>query len=224
MDIIEGSAVPGKAGLYVLGCYDDRITFFSQQARALNLIWALSDQGYLSNVNRIAIVGGGAAGVTAAAAISLLREEVVVELFESRIEILELQSISTKRSLDPHIYDWPSQGANQSNAELPLLDWQAGPVKEVRASILRELANIQTAVGDRLRIKTGYKVTSLAQTANGYLVASQTPTSNVESAEYDAVLLTFGFGTEPISAAQGFKAKATGATRVCASSYRYPGP
>jgi hypothetical protein len=62
LDIIEGSFVHGKAGLYVLGCYDDRITLFSQQVRALNLVWALNEQRYLSNASRIAVVGGGAAG------------------------------------------------------------------------------------------------------------------------------------------------------------------
>ena len=197
LDIIEGSFVHGKAGLYVLGCYDDRITFFSQQVRALNLVWALNEQRYLSNASRIAVVGGGAAGITAAAAIALTSELVNVDLFEARPELLDLQSVSTRRSLDPHIYGWPEKGSTLSNAELPILDWHAGTVQEVRDSVLRDFQNIGSEVGQRLKVKTDHRVTTLSEVSDGFQATIVGPSGIPETARYDVVLLAFGFGTEP---------------------------
>jgi hypothetical protein len=199
LDIIVGSSVPGKPGLYVLGCYDDRITFLSQQVRALNLVWALNEQQYLSHASRIAVIGGGAAGVTAAAAIALVTEQVNVDLFESRAELLDLQSISTRRSLDPHIYSWPEKGSTLSNADLPILDWRAGPVQDVRNSVLRDFLNISSAIGQRLKVKTGHKVTALSRVSDAFQATIIGSTGVPETAQYDVVLLAFGFGTEPSS-------------------------
>jgi len=199
LDIIVGSSVPGQPGLYVLGCYDDRITFFSQQVRAINLVWALNEQQYLSHASRIAVIGGGAAGVTAAAAIALVTEQVNVDLFEFRAELLDLQSISTRRSLDPHIYGWPDKGSTLSNAELPILDWRAGPVQDVRNSILRDFLNISSAVGQRLKVRTRHKVTALSRVSNAFQTTIIGSTELPETAQYDVVLLSFGFGTEPSS-------------------------
>jgi hypothetical protein len=196
-DIIDGSSVPGKAGLYVLGCYDDRITFFSQQVRALNLIWALNKQEYLSHASRVAVVGGGAAGVMAAAAIALVSERINVDLYELRPELLELQSVSARRSLDPHIYGWPERGATFTNADLPILDWQAGPVQEVRESVLRGFLNIESAVGQRLKVKKQHKITGLFEVnSGGFSMTIVPPTGDTETAQYDVVFLAIGFGTE----------------------------
>jgi hypothetical protein len=61
-DVIDGSSVPGSPGLYVVGCYDSRITFYSQQVRALELAYALHEQQHLQPNARIAVIGGGASG------------------------------------------------------------------------------------------------------------------------------------------------------------------
>jgi hypothetical protein len=205
LDIIDGSAVPNNVGLYIVGCYDDRITLFSQQARALNLVWALNDQHHLSNFTRIAVVGGGAAGVTTAAAVALASSDAVsVDLDEYRDQLLDLQSESSRRSLDPHIYDWPSQGATLTNADLPILDWTAAPVRDVRASLIRDFTNVRNAVGERLQVKTGHRVTSLVRNASGYLLGYQGFDAVLESSQYEAVFLAFGFGNEP-QVADGFQ-------------------
>jgi hypothetical protein len=196
-DIIVGSSVPGKPGLYVLGCYDDRITFFSQQIRAINLVWALSDQHYLSDASRVAVIGGGAAGITAAACVALSQEKIDVELFEARSELLQLQSVSSKRSLDPHIYGWPEKGSINSNAGLPLLDWAANSAQEVRSSILQEFSYIKGAVGSRLNVRTNRKVVAVSEVSKGYQIISEGSDAVQEPAQYDVVILAFGFGTEP---------------------------
>jgi hypothetical protein len=43
-DVIEGAAPVGQTGLYVIGSYDSRITFYSQQVRALELVHGLHSQ------------------------------------------------------------------------------------------------------------------------------------------------------------------------------------
>jgi glycine/D-amino acid oxidase-like deaminating enzyme len=121
----------------VLGCYDSRITFYSQQARALELVYALYDQQNLTPNARIAVVGGGAGGVTLAAALVLTDPNLTVVLFERADDLLPLQRGSTRRRIDPHIYDWPRDDAEHEAAELPLLDWRADAANQVRQAVGR---------------------------------------------------------------------------------------
>lgn len=71
-DILEGAAVRDRPNLFVIGCLDRRITFYSQQMRALSRVHALKHLGYPIANPRNAAIGGGAAGVTAAAAAALV--------------------------------------------------------------------------------------------------------------------------------------------------------
>ena len=97
-DVIDGAAVRDRPNLFVIGSFDRRITFYSQQVRALSLVHALKELGYLHSNPRIAVVGGGAAGVAAAAAAALVSKSHVV-LFEWAVELLPLQSTTDRRRL-----------------------------------------------------------------------------------------------------------------------------
>src|ERR1017187_8874394 len=70
--------------VYVLGCQQRPLTFHSQQHRAFNLIWALMSRGKLAPKQRLGIVGGGLAGMTAAAA--AMSKGVYVKLIEQHSE------------------------------------------------------------------------------------------------------------------------------------------
>lgn len=120
-DILDGSAVRDRPNLFVIGSFDRRITFFSQQVRALSLIHALKELGYLHSNPRIAVVGGGAAGVTATAAAALVTRSQVV-LFEAADALMPLQVATNLRRLDPHVYDWPAHDTTDPIADLPILD------------------------------------------------------------------------------------------------------
>ena len=150
-DIIEGARVPGSPGLYVVGCYDSRITFYSQQVRALELAYALREQQHLASNARIAVIGGGAGGVTLAAALALTANVNVV-LFERADVLLPLQRGSTRRRIDPHIYDWPRDDADHEFAELPLLDWRAGPASDVRDAVVSEFNEVVDKVTPRIEV------------------------------------------------------------------------
>ena len=66
-----------QTGLYVIGSLERGATVYNQQTRAHNLVWALWElqQRESQNVGRVAIVGGGIAGLTAAACFLALFKE-----------------------------------------------------------------------------------------------------------------------------------------------------
>ena len=138
-----------RPNLFVIGSFDRRITFYSQQVRALSLVHGLKELGYLHPNPRIAVVGGGAAGVAAAAAAALVSESQVV-LFETAGELLPLQSTTDKRRLDPHIYDWPAHDTIDPIADLPILDWESGSCKTVRDDVLLGFEDISVRLAPRL--------------------------------------------------------------------------
>jgi len=103
--ILKLTAVNGLPSTYVLGSYAVRVTFHSQQRRAFNLIWALFDQKIIAKGSKICIVGGGLAGMTAAAAGKL--KECEVTLYESEEQLMSMQRGNSTRFIHPTIYDWP---------------------------------------------------------------------------------------------------------------------
>ena len=150
-----------SAPLYHLGSFEQGITIYTQQVRALNLAWAVIRTNKLPNGpravarQRIAVVGGGFAGLTFAAA--LLNKEVAakVTLLEKRDTILPLQHGCDTRWVHPHIYDWPRPGSGTPNADLPVLAWSAGRASDVVADVADSWSSIVTSahhVDQRLRV------------------------------------------------------------------------
>jgi hypothetical protein len=165
-DIIAGAGVRDRPNLFVIGCFDRRITFYSQQVRALSLVHALKDQGYLNSNPRIAVIGSGAAGITAAAAAAPVSSYRVV-LFETAAELLALQSATDRRRLDPHIYDWPAPDTTDQIANLPLLDWESGSCRSVRDDILVGFEDILTRIEPRLEKRLRHEVRGNLPLFNG---------------------------------------------------------
>lgn len=201
-DILAGAAVRDRPNLFVIGCFDRRITFYSQQVRALSLIHALKHQGHINSNPRIAVIGGGAAGVAAAAAAALVSSSNVV-LFESAAELMSLQSTTGRRRLDPHIYDWPAPDTSDPIADLPILDWESGSCRSVRDDVLLGFEDIAVRMGGRLTRRLRHDVKSIAITADGYELVftnldAPIPPAGAEPRErFNMVLLAVGFGLEP---------------------------
>lgn len=123
-------AVPGLSDVYVLGCFERRVTIYSQQVRALNLIYALHKaKSNFGPSTRVAVIGGGVAGLTVAAAAAYRRCR--VHLLERKPQLLHLLEGNYTRWVHPHIYDWPFPGAENPWADLPILDWRAASAGEV---------------------------------------------------------------------------------------------
>lgn len=63
--VLQHMEISGHAGFFLLGALERRVTVLSQQVRAHNLIYALFAEQRLAAGDAVAIVGGGAAGMTA---------------------------------------------------------------------------------------------------------------------------------------------------------------
>jgi hypothetical protein len=132
-----------KDNLYFIGTFDVGVTVYSQQVRALNLAWALIESEILNSEKsackpKIAIVGGGFAGVTLAAALIKKNVNGSITLLEKRDSLIPLQQGSDSRWIHPKIYDWPSTGSEMASASLPILNWVAGRASDVAVQVMRE--------------------------------------------------------------------------------------
>ncbi|AHG49908.1 hypothetical protein RLEG12_03190 (plasmid) [Rhizobium leguminosarum bv. trifolii CB782] len=133
--------------LYLVGTFDNGVTVLSQQVRALNLIYALVEAGVVPATHagsvppvkfqrKVAIIGGGFAGLSIAAGLLSKGVEADIFLFEQRDTLLPLQQGSDTRWLHPHIYNWPAEGSEISAANLPLLNWTAARASDVVVQVL----------------------------------------------------------------------------------------
>lgn len=129
--------------VYLLGTFERNLTIYHQQVRALNFVWSLIEGSSKEEVpNSVAVVGGGFAGLTAAA--GLLRKGVKhVSIFERRATLLPLQQGSDARWVHPHIYEWPNAGSELPSAALPLLNWNAGRASDVVVQVLSEWERVK---------------------------------------------------------------------------------
>lgn len=198
-DILKGVVTPGHPNVAVIGAYDQRITFYSQQVRGLELAWALKADGRLRPGMQCVVVGAGAAGLAVAAGLGLL-EEVEVVVMDGADQILQLQAASEKRKLYPRIYDWPGLNTADPVAGLPILDWEAGSARAVRADVKDSFDAVVQACGGRLSVKTRRLVTSAtpvdARLALTYQDHAEDGTSVVGQTSCDLLVLAIGFGIE----------------------------
>lgn len=138
-EILQSSRV-GKWALYLLGTFDQNVTAWSQQVRALNLAYALVEDAVVqcsgASTKNVAIVGGGFAGLTIAA--GLLKKDIKahISIFEQCDTLMPLQQGSDSRWLHPHIYDWPKEGSQSGVAMLPVLNWTAARASDVVVQML----------------------------------------------------------------------------------------
>ncbi|MFL5358174.1 FAD-dependent oxidoreductase [Archangium sp.] len=191
-DVIRHMQVPEEPGLYVLGCFERRVTLRSQQVRALNLVHALRETGRIRQDSHVAVIGGGAAGMTLAAAAARLG--CAVTLLEKQAQLLPLFRGNHTRWLHPHIYDWPEDESLSDEAGLPLLSWRAALAGEVARQLDAEWDRLPER--SRLRVVCGVRSVDLPP-AKGTprRVAWNTASAYVPD-EFDAVVLAVGFGLE----------------------------
>ncbi len=191
-ELLRLMEVGGFPGVYVLGCFARYVTVYAQQVRALNLIDALAKGGHLSRSSRVAIVGGGIAGLTAAAA-AAVRGVASVSVFEKLEATMRLQRNTEKRFLHPNIYDWPADASFQNRAMLPLMDWEANTAGNVVEQLDEKWAEIRNKVGESLKApQTGCKKIEILVDAGKPVLTSY----GMEPQSYDAIILAVGFGRD----------------------------
>ena len=166
------------------------MTLLSQQIRALNLIYSLVELDQLKKGDRVAVIGGGAAGLTATAAAAVCGCKATV--FEAKSQLLHLQANCTKRWVHPHIYDWPDQGSlDESASEIEILVWHAATAGQVADQLLSQWKQLREALSED-QIDVRAEVTHLTITAQEEL----TWTPGFQHGEYQAIILALGFGLE----------------------------
>jgi len=150
-EILHAYRVPAPDGgdpnwpVFQVGCTSRPLNFASQQMRAFALMWALDSQA--SNGNwlkgkRVAIVGGGFAGV-AAGITALRRGAALAAMYERAHEVIPLQHAAT-RDIRPFIFRWPQEGCldklldedGENPKHFPFLHWKQGTAHEVRKQVL----------------------------------------------------------------------------------------
>ena len=100
----------------------------------------------------IAIIGGGFAGLTAAAALIKKGVHAEITIFEQRDTLLPLQHGSDTRWLHPRIYDWPADDSESAVADLPVLNWTAARASDVAAQILLEWGELVKPMQELLTV------------------------------------------------------------------------
>ncbi|HYO58473.1 tetratricopeptide repeat protein, partial [Archangium sp.] len=196
--VLRHMRMPNETGLYILGAFERRVTLRSQQVRALNLVCALDALGALKDTGRIAVVGGGVAGMTAAAGAARLGYEVT--LLEKKDSLLPLFRRNTTRWLHPHIYDWPETPGetrhdggplDPDEAGLPLLSWRA----DFAGRVVDQLDAQWRSLPERSRIKVFTNVESI-NPGSGKPRRLSWNAPGRKKDTFDAVILAVGFGLE----------------------------
>lgn len=181
-------------GLYVLGSFDKRITFYAQQVRALTLVRALFEGKDLRAGQRVAVIGGGAAGITAAVASATKGCE--THLYERRDSILYLQKESAHRFLHPHIYDWPEEWSTETDAGLPLLNWSAAYANELATNLRRQASQFRDGHTSLFKIHTDSKIKELEQTGQRDKRIRILGNEGRIDDEFHVVIIAIGYGLD----------------------------
>ena len=200
-----------QGNVYVLGCFEKGLTIYSQQIRALNLAWSMVKSAPVESLRRVAVVGGGFAGLSVAA--GLLKKGVRhVALFEKHAVLCPLQQGSDARWVHPRIYEWPDKGSSLPTAALPLLNWNAGRASDVVVQVLKEWESLKKGLPQEQKIEEYVNVRHLRVSSKMEIewvgqktaVKSDFGTSGTRETfaplgtkeTFDSVILAVGFGME----------------------------
>ncbi len=193
---------------FVLGVFDRRVTILSQQTRAFNLVYLLHKRFVAANKKpdkvEIAVIGGGIAGVTAAAC--ALKLGYHVSIVEKRSRLFHIQAGCDTRWIHPHINEWPSPGWSQPNAGLPFFTWRESTASELVRNLLAEWKTVS-----RLYERATKESPEIILRAKKYAIEyddakakfkidckGENFTGEARSLEqdFDAIIFAVGFGTE----------------------------
>ena len=202
--ILTATTLPSRPGVFVLGSFDHTVSFYSQQCRALMLARAIhegiitqhEDGGAVPDTRPIAVIGGGVAGVTIAAALAVSGQSVV--LYEAEDDLMMLQSKARHRFVHPHIVRWPDRSALDDSARLPLLQWRAGSARNVIERIRQGFDNLKNRINGNQAFP-GFIDVQLAQRVEA--IHGSAPYLNVYRhasgpKQHSLVIVSIGYGLE----------------------------
>lgn len=176
---------------FVLGTFDTRVSFISQQTRAFTLVEALHATGVLKKGSTVGIIGGGVAGVTAASA-ALLRGYHVA-LFEKKGNWMSIQAGGKHRYLLPYVLDWPDPGCNETSAVLPALSWDANDAKRVIFDLRQRFGEVKKAFDQSLTVHMPATVKEVFSVGDTVWIVHTGPEQRTP---VNVLIVSAGFGTD----------------------------
>lgn len=186
--------------VFFLGPYARRVSFASQQNRALNLVWALDRMGKISKPEgqtvNIAVIGAGLSGVTTCAALADLGYSVY--LYESGTEVLHRQSETRHRYIHPTVNQWPEIKLHPTT-QLPYFDWICGLCSELMKLLKEEWNGLVDS--RNIKFSPSSPVTAFYENDEDVAVAPKGKTDFDEN-RYQAVIVTSGFDDEVLNASE----------------------
>jgi hypothetical protein len=188
--ILSHMSTRSEKGLYVIGSYDSRVTIYSQQIRALNLVYALSHSGVIAKGTSVAIVGGGVSGMTAAVALGSL--DCGVSIFERQSDLLHLFRGCHTRFVHPNAYDWPEPWASNDATELPFMNWTAATADQVARKLITQWDDYAGKLPIKVHLSTKVMIRELV--SDRRRVTALSP--KLDEYFFDVVILCVGFGLE----------------------------
>ena len=196
--------------VYLIGSMEDAVTVYSQQLRVHNLIWSLweLDSRMDRHAESVAIIGGGIAGLTAAACTLGQFGNTHVTLFERSTDLCPLQQGCDSRWLHPRIFRWPEPESRGPSASLPVLNWHEGRASDVADEVLRAFGRYCDKSSRKNRLTTYLGVSHLKIRSSdreiewtGYRSERDGDYFRAVEAEgskrkFDRIIIAVGFGPE----------------------------
>lgn len=188
--------------VYFLGPYAKRVSFSSQQNRALNLVWALDGLCKIPNQGkqktRIAVIGGGLSGLTTCAALQAKGHEVY--LYESALVVLHRQMSANHRYIHPSVNLWPEVSPDPTTV-LPYFDWISDACNELMKLLSTEWNQRVKSNPDSMKVCTDAIVEDFLETEESVAVVSNN--DMFSDVRFDLVIVTSGFKDETLSDVKG---------------------
>jgi tetratricopeptide (TPR) repeat protein len=183
---LNALSVSEYPNVYFLGPFAERVSFASQQRRALNLFWAL-EQTKSVRGREVAVIGGGVAGLTAAAAALTCGAD--VWLYEKEHELCSAQRETDSRYIHPTINFWPDESL-QPITDWPFLNWHAAPCREVIGEIQGQWERYFSLTATQ--VETGTQITGIGPSGGSV----QLEIEGGGKRTVDVVVVAVGFGKE----------------------------
>ena len=196
-EVLTSMSAGVQAPIYVLGSFDQRITIYNEQVRALRLSRALIEESVATQGRDICVIGGGVAGITTA--IALATKGCNVTLFEKHTEVLAVQENSFHRFVHPHAFSWPITGSVRQDAGLPILDWSADSADKVIVEMRRGVKFNEEKMNN-LAIKRNAEVKQINDSDGTVSVKFELKNTNkIRQLNFDAAIVAIGFGDDSFS-------------------------
>jgi hypothetical protein len=195
-EIISASLVNSTDCVFFLGNFDNPITIYIQQVRALNLADALCSQNFVRDDSYVAVIGGGVAGLTLTAALALSSPKSNIVIYEKEPELLQLQRGARDRFVHPHVYEWPDTSSRNPVSGLPIMAWRAQDASGL-ARVLESQFNEAKKVGNVL-VRKNKEVREIKLYNDGSTARLRIRGGGWSEELFDVVIIAVGFGLEKL--------------------------